>query len=378
MVKFIDDCQDQMKLGKILQGQNWIHLRGRGLGLVTLLTSALIAASPAGSAELSALVESAKKEAGEGPLSLAILQPNQATTYQALFKAFNQRFGLGATYEWQPLDSNYYVRVIAEFQAGRRTPDILTTSPGNMIALDKAGLLDAYDWVGVFAKDLPGIKDAADRTIETLHGKTLAHMDVMYTMVYNTRLVSSNEVPKRIEELTNSRWQRKLTVTSTGTPFNTLGIALGKERILEMARAVKANRPVYKPHTPAVVAAVVAGETPLGFGYTTGTDLEKSKGAPVDWLPLKDYIPLLQTNIAVLKGGQRPKLARLFAAWMVSDGMTLQEQLEFMGRATARGTRTWQRLNDVSPKAQVVEEKTAEETALRVQLTKEITRIFTQ
>ena len=126
MVKFIDDCQDQMKLGKILQGQNWIHLRGRGLGLVTLLTIALIAASPAGSAELSALVESAKKEAGEGPLSLAILQPNQATTYQALFKAFNQRFGLGATYEWQPLDSNYYVRVIAEFQAGAtdsRYPD---------------------------------------------------------------------------------------------------------------------------------------------------------------------------------------------------------------------------------------------------------------
>jgi len=63
---------------------------------------------------------------------------------------------------------------------------------------------------------------------------------------------------------------------------------------------------------------------------------------------------------------------------MVSDGMTIQEQLEFMGRATARGTRTWQRLNDMSPKAQVVEEKTAEETALRVQLTKEITNIFTQ
>ena len=116
-------------------------------------------------------------------MSLAILQPNQAATYQALFKAFNQRFGLSGTYEWQPLDSNYYVRVIAEFQAGRRTPDILTTSPGNMIALDKTGLLDAYDWIGVFAKELPAIREAVDRTIEPLRGKTLAHMDVIYTMV---------------------------------------------------------------------------------------------------------------------------------------------------------------------------------------------------
>ena len=71
-------------------------------------------------------------------------------------------------------------------------------------------------------------------------------------------------------------------------------------------------------------------------------------------------------------------MPRLFAAWMVSNGMDLQEKMEFMGRATARGTRTWQRLNDKSPKAQIVEEKTAEETALRAQLTQEITKIFTQ
>jgi len=131
MVKSIDAREDQMKLGKTrFKERNWIRLRGRDLGLVIALTVALFAASPAGSAEWSALLEGAKKEAGEGPLSLAILQPNQATTYQALIKAFNQRFGLSATYEWQPLDSNYYVRVIAEFQAGRRTPDILTTSRG--------------------------------------------------------------------------------------------------------------------------------------------------------------------------------------------------------------------------------------------------------
>jgi hypothetical protein len=63
---------------------------------------------------------------------------------------------------------------------------------------------------------------------------------------------------------------------------------------------------------------------------------------------------------------------------MVSDGMELQEKLEAMGRATARGTRTWQRLNEMSPNAQIVEEKTADEAALRNRLTKEITKIFTQ
>ena len=329
-------------------------------------------------AEIGPIVSAAKKEAAEGVFFASITQPNQDRTYAALFEAFKKQFNFNVEYEWQAHQQDYYVRVIAEAGAGRRTPDVISGSPANMIALDKAGLLEAYDWIKVFGKEMPRVAEAVQRTIPPLKGKSLAHFDVIYTIVYNNKLIPSAEVPRTLEELLDPKWQRKLVVNSQGSPFTTLGIALGREQVLEMVRKLKANRPVLKPGAPGVVAAVAVGEAPLGFGYTTGADVEKAKGAPIDWLPLKDYIPVLQQNLTVLKTAQRPNLARLFAAWAVSNGMDLQERLEFMGRATARGTLTWQRLNDMSPKAQIVEEKTAEETALRGELTKEITKIFTQ
>jgi ABC-type Fe3+ transport system substrate-binding protein len=329
-------------------------------------------------AEIGQIIDAARKEAAEGVLFVSITQPNQDRTYAALFEAFKKQFDINVQYEWQSHQQDYYVRVIAEAAAGRRTPDVISGSPANMIALDKAGIVETYDWTKVFGKEMPRVADSVERTIPTLRGKSLAHFDVIYTMVYNSKQISTAEVPRRLRELLDPKWQRKLVLNAAGSPFTTLGIALGREQVLDMVRKLKANRPVFKSGAPGVVAAVAVGEAPLGFGYTTGAEVEKAKGVPIDWLPLTDYIPVLQQNLTVLKTAQRPNLARLFAAWAVSNGMDLQEKLEFMGRATARGTRTWQRLNDMSPKAQIVEEKTAVETRLRGELTKEITKIFTQ
>lgn len=351
----------------------------KSVGAMAILLGSLIAvAAPAKASEVDKLLQAAKREATKGPLFVSITQPNQDKTYQALFEAFNTRFGLNVKYEWQSHHAEYYLRVIAEAQAGRRIPDVMSGSPTNILPLDKAGLLDSFDWITTFGREMPEVRDAVERTIPTLRGKSLAHFDVIYTMVYNTELVSADKVPRTLEDLLNPQWERKLAVNSQASPFTTLGIALGRERVLEIIRKLKANRPVYKRGAPGVVAAVAAGETPLGFGYTSGADVEKSKGAPVEWLPMKDYIPVLQQNMTVLKSGQHPNLARLFAAWMVSDGMEIQEKLEFMGRATARGTRTWKRLNQLSSQAKIVEEKTAEDAALRLSLTKEISKIFAQ
>ena len=75
-------------------------------------------------------------------------------------------------------------------------------------------------------------------------------------MVYNSKLIAAADVPKTLNELSASKWQRKLVLNAQGSPFNTLGIVLGREAILEMTRKVKANRPLLKPGAPQVVAAV--------------------------------------------------------------------------------------------------------------------------
>jgi iron(III) transport system substrate-binding protein len=336
------------------------------------------AAGAGASSEFQRVLDAAKQEAAEGPLFVSITQPNQAATYDAMFAEFNKRFGLNVRHEWQSHQQDYYTRVIAEAQAGRRTPDVISGGLDSIVTLNDAGLLEQYDWMGVFGQELPGIADPYERTLSTLRGKSLAHFDVIYTMVYNTSMLQANQVPRLLEEIANPQWDRKFAINFSGGPIDTLGIALGPEAAMDLARRVKANRPLFKRGAPGVVASVASGEAPLGFGYTTGADVEKAKGAPIDWMPLRDYLPILQQNVTVLKTAQRPNLARLFAAWTVSEGMPLQEKLEFMGRATARGTATWDRLQQLAPDAQIVEGRTPEQIELRSRLSDEMTKFMAQ
>jgi iron(III) transport system substrate-binding protein len=366
-----------MKIVSASGGNQMIRFKRSLVMLVTAGMSFTVLGG-AHSQGLQQLVDAAKKEASNGDFFVSITQPNQDATYRALFQAFEKRFDLSLHYQWQSHHEDYYPLVIAEAGAGRRTPDVMSGSTGDMLILDKAGLLENYDWQK-YSAELPGLADAVESTIPPLRGKSLAHFDVIYTLVYNTKLIAMDAVPRTIEELSDPKWIGKLALNSMGSPLEILGIAIGHDRVLDIAQKLKANRPVFKVGAPGVVVAVANGETPIGFGYTTGSDVQKSKGAPVDWLPLKDYVPVLQQDVTVLKSAQHPNLARLFAAWLASDeGLQIQEKMEFMGRATARGTRTWQRLNEMSPKTQIVEAKSVDDLALTTQMRKEITKILTQ
>ncbi|HEY7060759.1 MAG TPA: extracellular solute-binding protein [Chloroflexota bacterium] len=336
------------------------------------------AATAGASSEFQKVLDAAKQEASDGTLFVSITQPNQASTYDALFAEFNKRFGLNVRHEWQSHQQDYYTRVIAEAQAGRRTPDVISGGLDSMVTLDDAGLLESYDWMGVFGQELPGIADPVDRTLSTLRGKSLAHFDVIYTIVYNTSALQASQLPRMLNDIADPQWDRKFAINFSGGPIDTIGIAIGYDPAMDLARKVKANRPLFKRGAPGVVASVASGEAPLGFGYTTGADVEKAKGAPIDWMPLQDYLPILQQNVTVLKSAQHPNLARLFAAWLVSEAMPLQEKLEYMGRATARGTPTWERLQQLAPNTKIVEGRTPEEIDLRLRLTDEMTKLMAQ
>src|SRR5262245_52885468 len=203
--------------------------------------SSATGAPAAASSEFQRVLEAAKKEAADGPLFVSITQPNQAGTYDALFAEFNKRFGLNVRHEWQSHQQDYYTRVIAEAQAGRRTPDVISGGLDSMVTLNDAGLLESYDWLGVFGQELPGIADPYERTLSTLRGKSLAHFDVIYTIVYNTSALQANQVPRVLDDIANPQWDRKFAINFSGGPIDTIGIAIGYDPAMDLARKVKAN-----------------------------------------------------------------------------------------------------------------------------------------
>jgi iron(III) transport system substrate-binding protein len=320
------------------------------------------AASPAAKAgvDFQRVLEAAKQEASQGPLLLWVNTPNEESTHRALFEAFNKRFGLNAQYEWLPLHATEgNPRVIAEAQAGRPGPDVVYASAGNMKPVDDAGLIEPFDWVGVFGNELPGIKESDARMVEGLRGKGLAHWDVIYAVMFNKDQITVDKVPNTIESLADPQWKGKLAINAAGAaPFDVLSLELGEDRIIELVRKMVDNGAVMKRGSPAVVASVVQGEAPLGIGFTSAIETEKKKGAPVDWKPFDKYIPVLPLNLYVPKTSQRPNLGRLFTAWLVTEGIRLEEEREFISRATDPGALASKRISELAPQAKVIEPKT--------------------
>jgi ABC-type Fe3+ transport system substrate-binding protein len=337
------------------------------------------AASPAAkpSAAFEQLREAARKE---GALTAWISTPAQESTHKALFDAFKQRFGLDQLQtEWLPLfETESNPRLVAEAQAGRPGPDVISSSTRTMIPPGEAGLLEEYDWVGVFGQELPTIKESVERVIPEYRGKALGHYDALQTLLYNTSAVPAAEVPNRLEDLVDPKWRGKFAISgTTSLPFETLSLLLGREPTLDLVRKLAANQPQLQRTVLVVVSAVSSGEAPLGIGSAAIASAEQAKGAPIGIKLMPSYTLVLPLHVYVPKNAQHPNMARLFAAWMVTEGMKIQEEREYLARVTDPSFRLTQRIRAETPNAPLVAAKNLEQVQAENSIREEIIRIWT-
>lgn len=301
------------------------------------------AAAPAGSAPSAAapgsfqqLLAAARDEAASGTFQVWALRPGQDETQRALLDAFQKKYDLkGFRYEWLTVHpSEGGPRLIAEARAGRSGASNGYGSVFKIRQLDEAGLLEVTDWVGLFGDTLPAIRDAAVDRVEfaDLVGKGVVQSDVVRTFVFNTEQIKYDQVPTSFEELTDPRWSRKFVMSAGGTPFELMATTWGEEPTVQMLRRLAANNPILKKQGSAPEESVAAGEAPIGLGNLNGTEELKAKGAPVNWKPIGDYLPSLVVYYSVLKNAPQPNLARLFVAWLVTEGAPITEKAEFQAR----------------------------------------------
>jgi ABC-type Fe3+ transport system substrate-binding protein len=294
------------------------------------------AASPAakGPAPHEAVIEAARKE---GKLVVWVTTPNLEPTHRELIDAFKKRFDLpNLEIEWLPIHQvDAASRVVAESKAGALGVDVVSGGPSTNGAPLAEGLISDTDWVGTFGTLLPGVKEAADRVQDAYKGKTIAHWDVIFVMGYNTDQIGREAVPVNLEDLADAKWQGKFAVNAQGgSPFDLLSLQLGTDPTVDLVRKLVENKAVLKSGSPAVVTTIVNGEVPLGLAYTSGVEAQKARGAPIAWKPFAKYTPVLPLDLYVPKGAPHPNAGRLFSAWLVTEGMKIQEEREFIGRAS--------------------------------------------
>jgi iron(III) transport system substrate-binding protein len=216
---------------------------------VSVLLLILAGATPLGAQQkiLQQLVENAKRE---GELNLWSTTPDESVTPK-IVEAFNKRFDLKLKVSQVLMGSRDLVtRILAGSPTGKIEADLGQGSSDSVAILAKKGLLESFDWLGTFGKEFPEIGKRVQRVIPEFRGKVLDYWHLAYCILYRTDRLKQAQVPRTWDGLAEPKWRNQVALNQEGTPFQYLAPFWGEARVLEIARKLKANQPIFARGAP--------------------------------------------------------------------------------------------------------------------------------
>lgn len=325
----------------------------------TLCHAALLLAATPASAQSSfdALLARARQEPS---LEIWMNSPPSDQVRRALFAAFQRRFDVKVQWKWVSLHTARATsRLVAEASAGRVSADALAASADSLADLASRGLVRPYDWTGTFGKMLSGIDEPAGRLMPGLRGLGLSWFDAVYVIAWNTHFVREPDAPRRFRDFLDAKWRGRFAINVlAGAPFDILSLELGETATLELVRGLLANQPILKAGTPSVGSAITTGEAHLGISAYSTAERARRNGEPQAYRFFQDYLPVQPLFVCVPEMAPHPNMARLFLAWLVSEGASLIEQLDVSSRITAPGSTLAKAIDQQGLGARVIEERT--------------------
>lgn len=268
--------------------------------------------------------------ANEGRLIIWGSSPNRPETYEALFKAFNERFGLSIKGEYLPINgARARPRIIAESTANALSVDIVTgESADGSLLLAQSGHIKPYPWQETFGETLGSI-EASYYDIPELDGVALTYLDGLSGIAWNTGLISEDEVPDSWGEMADPKFEGRFGMNALLlTPLDQTAYARGTAETLDLAKKLLANKPRLENGTPAVSVAISAGTVSFGVSGWHHAMRGINNGEPIGFKFFSDYIPHSPLSLYVVENSPNPNAARLFAAWFVTEGMKIAGEVE--------------------------------------------------
>ena len=290
-----------------------VRLRGVMFAcLVALLVSPGNSVAAAPSPAYLTLLEAARAE-GKAVLGGFAFDPEEIATLE---QGFKQRFGFPVKLTHDPT----HIRDLPpKVIAGGFDVVEVNVAGGYQILASPRGLVQV-EW-SMFAHELPQL-DTIHRQRPAQDTPCLLYLNGIFGIVYNTTLVREQELPETLEDFADPKWKGRFVLWDNGNPFDFIAQKYGKERALELARKLKANKPILS-RSAAILTLIASGEAVLGATAITATLGEINKGAPLGVKPYKDILPALNNQICVVGQSPHPNMARLFAAWHATEGIHL-------------------------------------------------------
>lgn len=201
-------------------------------------------------------------------------------------------------------------KVLAEMQAKKNFCDVVMTPGGEGMTLKRKGFYAKY--VSPESKLFPdGFKDP--------EGYWTDNYTTMNAIVYNTKLVSPQEVPQSWNDLLNPRWKGKIGIdTKSFEWFGYMLKIMGQKSGLEfMQKLSEQHLQFNNGGRTLMVQLVAAGEIHLALVYREDVELTKDKGASVDWVGFEPIIPSIHP-IGINAHAPHPNAAKLFIDFSLS------------------------------------------------------------
>jgi iron(III) transport system substrate-binding protein len=252
----------------------------------------------------SRLIEAAKKEGTL--LWYTALNLNDS---EMLTKRFEQLYPFIKTETLRLSSFSLLAKIQTEARAGGFKADVIEIAGVLGHILKKDGLFAKY--TSPESRFYPDSMKDPDGTWTSFFMNT-------HVLVYNTKLVKKDELPKKYDELVNPKWKDKIALSEDFDIFGMMLKVMGRAKGLEFMQRLAAQGVALKNSYSQAIQAIASDEAPLGINlYGTRTEEFKKKGAPVDWVPLEFTLASLEP-LAVGTQAPHPNSARLFVDFLLS------------------------------------------------------------
>jgi iron(III) transport system substrate-binding protein len=216
-------------------------------------------------------------------------------------------------------------KVLQETRAKKSLVDVMQTPAFYLHALKKRGILGEY----------ASTEDSFyPRNFKEEKSWTTTYYNP-YVVLYNTKLVSAQNLPKRYEDLLNPFWKNKMILEKDKIDWFTAMLEiLGREKGVKYMRDLSRQNPMLRIGQTLITQLVAAGEIALQINANAvSVNRLKQKGAPIDWVA-PGPLPGLMVGVGLVSQAPHPAAARLFIDFLLSkEG---QQMYQSAGRLVAR------------------------------------------
>ncbi len=185
--------------------------------------------------------------------------------------------------------------------------------------------LGLFEESGVpLAKYVPKYSGYVPSNLKGNDGKWTAVGPVIWTIAYNTKLVSKDDAPKSFRDLVDPKWKSKLGAGDPLIPlyvniFKTLEKEYGGEYIKNL---LSQNISYYPGYIPKLTShdKLAKGEFPILItAISSFIEQSKNAGQPVDWVRTSDNTYLSSFDwLGIAENSPNPNAARLFVDFTFS------------------------------------------------------------